>query len=63
MENYRLHSNHNSGSNRADLHNTKPRISFYDYHKNTLSSLHDVEYFLNDLTRFKKCINLFKFLR
>lgn len=42
----------------------KPKkLKFKDYKKNTIKSLNEVEYFLNNLDKAFKCVHIFKILR
>ena len=52
--------NENRGDNRV-LH--RKHFNFSNCTKNTIKSLNEVEYFLNNLKNFKRYIHLYKFLR
>lgn len=41
----------------------KKKLCFKDYKNNTLHSLNEVEYFLNNLDKAFKCVSLYKFFR
>ncbi len=41
----------------------KKKFCFKDYKDNTLHSLNEVEYFLNNLDKAFKCINVYKLFR
>ncbi len=41
----------------------KKSFDFKKYKKNTINSLNDVEYFLNNLNKFKRFIKLHKILK
>lgn len=43
--------------------NKKKKLDFKTMHKNTISSLNDVEYFLNNFNKISKYMKLFKFFR
>ena len=40
-----------------------PKKSFKNYKKNTIKSLNDVEYFLNNFRHFLKYVKLYKLLK
>lgn len=42
---------------------SKKKIDFIEKKKNTIKSLNEVEYFLNDLKRFKRYLHLYKFFK
>lgn len=41
----------------------KPKIDFKKTKENTIKSLNEVEFFLNDFKRFKRYLHLYKFLK
>ena len=41
----------------------KKKFNFNEKKKNTIKSLNEVEYFLNDFRRFKRYIHLYKFFK
>ena len=41
----------------------KKRFDFNNYTKNTVKSLNEVEYFLNNLKNIRRYINLYKFFK
>ena len=43
--------------------NKQKKLKFQDYKKNTIHSLNEVEYFLNNFGKALKCINLYKFFK
>ena len=43
--------------------NNPRKLKFQDYKKNTLQSLNEVEYFLNNFGKALKCLNLYKFFK
>ena len=50
--------------NKKDKKPKKPKkLKFKDYKKNTIKSLNEVEFFLNNLDKAFKCVHLFKILR
>lgn len=42
---------------------SKKKFNFKFYKNNTIKSLHDVEYFLNNFKRFIKYVKLYKILK
>lgn len=52
---------------RGDEKSKKPKkhkkLKFKDYKKNTIKSLNEVEYFLNNLDKAFKCVHIFKIFR
>lgn len=53
----------NTFLNRGENINKKNKLSFKDCKKNTIKSLHEVEYFLNNINKAFKFINIYKFLK
>ena len=43
--------------------NKKKKFNFNEKKKNTIKSLNEVEYFLNDFKRFKRYLYLYKFFK
>ena len=41
----------------------KKSFDFNCYRKNTIKSLYEIEYFLNNLSKFSKCFRLYKLLK
>ncbi len=56
-------NNLNTMQNRGENSPRKNKFNFCQYKNNTINSLIDVECFLNDFTRFTKCIKLYKLLK
>lgn len=56
-----------SDEDRGDEKSKKPKkpkkLKFKDYKKNTIKSLNEVEFFLNNLDKAFKCVHIFKILR
>lgn len=50
-------SNKNKGNEKSK------KLKFKDYKKNTIKSLNEVEFFLNNLDKAFKCVHIFKILR
>lgn len=52
---------------RGDEKSKKPKkpkkLKFKDYKKNTIKSLNEVEFFLNNLDKAFKCVHIFKIFR
>ena len=60
----RLFLNSNESENRGGKNsNNKKKINFDVYKNNTINSLKDVEYFLNNFNRFIKYIKLYKIIK
>jgi len=57
-------TNLNNIKNRGDkIAPPKKNLSFKDIKKNTISSLNDVEFFLNNFNKIVKCLKLYKILK
>lgn len=56
-------NNSENKENRGEESPRKNKFDFAKYKNNTKQSLKDVECFLNDCTRFVKCIKLYKLLK
>ena len=56
---------YNNFENRSTNHNKdkKKKLGFKDLKKNTIKSLNDTEYFLNNIGFFMKHIKLYKMLK
>ncbi len=52
-----------SGKNKRGDKKTPSKKSFSTYKKNTIQSLSDVEYFLNNLKDLKRFIKIYKLLK
>lgn len=50
-------------NNQNKPNNSKCKFNFFTMKKNTIASLYDVEYFLNNLTSVTKYFNFFKKLK
>ena len=60
IENYNNRGNENKPKPKPPK---KKKLTFRDYKKNTLKSLNEVEYFLNNFQKFTNCIKLYKILK
>lgn len=57
-------TNYNSIENRGDKSpHEKNKFNFKNFKKNTITSLNDVEHFLNDFHSFWKYVKLYKILK
>lgn len=59
-------SNFNNIENRSSLPQQPPKkkpISFKTMKKNTICSLNEVEYFLNNFNKIAKCLKLYNILK
>jgi len=57
-------SNLKNIENRGDLPSPhKNKLSFKSMKKNTICSLNEVEYFLNNFSKIAKCLKLYKILK
>lgn len=66
----RIFYNTSSEKNERDFEEKKPssskpkkKFNFNEKKKNTIKSLNEVEYFLNDFKRFKRFMHLYKFFK
>ena len=60
----RLFLNSNEPENRGKKNfNNKKKMNFDLYKKNTINSINDVEYFLNNFNYFIKYIKLYKIIK
>ena len=59
----RIFINENEEENRTEKNNNKKKFNFNLYKKNTINSLNDVEYFLNNFNHFFKYLKLYKIIK
>ena len=59
----RIFFNSNESENRGEKIKNKKHFNFDLYKKNTLNSLNDVEYFLNNFNHFFKYLKLYKIIK
>lgn len=50
-------------NNISSKKNHKKKFSLSEKKQNTITSLNEIEYFLRNLKKFKKCINLYNILK
>lgn len=62
MNNY-LSDNNNEKNNRGEEKTSPKKFDFITYKKNTLQSLKDVDYFLNNFHHYFKYYKIIKFLK
>lgn len=55
--------NDDRGEEKHEKHKKPKKLKFKDYKKNTIKSLNEVEYFLNNLNKAFKCVHIFKIFR
>ena len=58
----KIFTNSNEKENRNEKNNKK-HFNFDLYKKNTINSLNDIEYFLNNFNHFFKYLKLYKLIR
>ena len=51
------------GDEKSKKHKKPKKLKFKDYKKNTIKSLNEVEFFLNNLDKAFKCVHIFKIFR
>lgn len=63
MNNNLIYNNINNDSRGDKKTPPKKKFDFKSCKNNTIKSLNDVEYFLNNLHKFSKCMHLYKFFK
>ena len=63
MKNYCNNNLHKNTTRGKCLNNHKRKMNFYIFKKNTITSLNQIEYFLNNYKQMIKYVKLYKLLK